>query len=507
MLTKILGLIGSLSAALALAGAAHGGISFGVSEDRGKIDPNFFPTLHDVGLNENRVSLAWDPAAPNQIPDQDALAQMLPMAQAQGVRVVFAVAAKHPRDLLTGAAIGQFGAWVQHVAQTFPQVKDYVIGNEPNQPYFWQPQFDGAGTPIAGAAYEPVLAQSYDALKAVDPTINVIGVGLSPRGNDNPHARTNASRSPVRFLRDLGAAYRASHRTRPLMDTLAFHPYPARNTDPPETGYIWPNAGLTNLDRVKQAVWDAFNGTAQPTFAEGARRGRQPFSPALQLDLDEVGWQVAVLPPLAGLYFGTETQPTIDEATQALYYDQTIRLVACDPSVTSLSFFLLVDEPNLARWQSGLERVDGSHRPSYDTVKHTIAQTQGNCDSTPLRWTHTSRVVAAFAQWGNLYRVKRPTWRRWSFVAAAREEAMFRAGIFRAGTSRSRVVRSLSRGRPRPVLRASGTVKAKSRVIAFPSRRLARGRYFYAIRLQATMNPRRTSLFVSPVFRVGTRRR
>ena len=93
MLTKILGLIGSLCAALALAGAAHGGISFGVSEDRGKIDPNFFPTLHDVGLNENRVSLTWDPAAPGQIPDQDALAQMLPMAQAHGVRVVFAVAA------------------------------------------------------------------------------------------------------------------------------------------------------------------------------------------------------------------------------------------------------------------------------------------------------------------------------------------------------------------------------------------------------------------------------
>ena len=67
MLTKILGLIGSLCAALALAGAAHGGISFGVSEDRGKIDPNFFPTLHDVGLNENRVSLTWDPD-PKEIP-------------------------------------------------------------------------------------------------------------------------------------------------------------------------------------------------------------------------------------------------------------------------------------------------------------------------------------------------------------------------------------------------------------------------------------------------------
>ena len=283
---------------------------------------------------------------------------------------------------------------MQHVAQTFPQVKDYVIGNEPNLTYFWQPQFDGAGKPLAAAAYEPVLAYSYDALKAVDGTINVIGVGLSPRGNDNPNAHSNISRSPVRFLNDLGAAYRASHRTRPLMDELAFHPYPARNTDPPAAGYAWPNAGLTNLDRVKQAVWDAFNGTAQPTFAEGAGRGRQPFSPPLRLDLDEVGWQVAVLPPLAGLYFGTETQPTIDEATQAEYYDQTLRLAVCDPSVRSLSFFLLRDEPDLARWQSGLERIDGSQRPSYNTVKGTIAQTQGNCDSAPLRWTQSARGSA-----------------------------------------------------------------------------------------------------------------
>jgi len=506
MLTKILGLIGSLSAALALAGAAHGSISFGVSEDRGKIDANFFPTLHDVGLNQNRVSLVWDPAAPDQIPDQDAIAQMLPMAQAQGVRVVFAVTGKRQRDLLSAPAVTQFAAWLQHVAQTFPQVKDYVIGNEPNQPAFWLPQFDGAGRPLAAAAYEPVLAHSYDALKAVDGTINVIGVGLSPRGNDNPYARSNISRSPVRFLKDLGAAYRASHRTRPLMDSLAFHPYPSRNTDPPEAGYSWPNAGLSNLDRVKQAVWDAFNGTAQPTFPEGAR-GRQPFSPALKLDLDEVGWQVAVLPPLAGLYFGTETQPTIDEATQAEYYGQTIRFVGCDPSVTSLSFFLLADEPDLARWQSGLERIDSSHRASYDTVKQTLAQTHGNCDGTPIPWTHTRQVVAPWTQWGNVKRVKRPSWRRWSFVAAAREEALFRAGIFRAGTPRSKIVRSLSRGRPRPVRAASGRIKAKSRVVAFPYRRLARGRYVYAIRMQATMNPARTILFVSPTFGVGVRRR
>ena len=65
------------------------------------------------------------------------------------------------------------------------------------------------------------------------------------------------------------------------MDGFSFHPYPNEATDPLERGYAWPNAGFANLDRVKQALWDAFHGTAQPTTLDG-----------LKLHLDEVGWQV-----------------------------------------------------------------------------------------------------------------------------------------------------------------------------------------------------------------------
>ena len=102
-----------------------------------------------------------------------------------------------------------------------------------------------------------------------DPAIQVVGIGLSPRGNDKPKAKSNVSTSPVRFLRALGAWYRASGRTRPLMDSFSFHPYPNRATDPLDRGYGWPNAGFVNLDRIKLALWDAFNGTAQPTTLNG----------------------------------------------------------------------------------------------------------------------------------------------------------------------------------------------------------------------------------------------
>ena len=506
---RIPSLIGSLLAALTLAGVAHGGLSVGVSEDRGKQSDamGFFNTMQDLGMTENRVSVIWNPSQPTTIPERGSIQSWLPLAQKAGVRIVFAVTTQHARDLTSSpVAAAQFATFLGQLAQAFPQVKDYVIGNEPNQPYFWLPQFSPAGQPLSAAAYEPVLAQAYDALKAVDPTINVIGIGLSPRGNDNPNAKNNRSRSPVRFLHELGEAYRASGRTKPLMDQLAFHPYPRSNEDPPSVGYAWPNAGIPNLDRIKQAVWDAFHGTAQPTFAETGIRRSFASPPPLTLDLDEIGWQVAIPPTLANLYHGVEDQPTVDEATQALYYSQSIIDAECDPSVRSLSFFLLMDEPNLTHWQSGLERLDGSHRPSYDAVKQTMGQTHGACQGTPMAWTHTSRVVAPLTSWGGVRHYKASR-RRWSFRAGAGEEALFRAAVFKARMKPRAIARRLASGRPKPFLGVSGTIKAKSRVVSFPSRRLKPGRYVFAIRMQATMNPARVTLLISRAFTVGKRRR
>ncbi len=511
-MTRITGLVGCacLALALALAGSARGGLVIGVTEDAGKTadgGAGFFATLGDVGLTMNRVSINWDPAQPALIQNKAEIDAWLPQAEVTHSRIVFAVAPLNARDLTSAPGrVAQFASFVGQLAQAFPQVKDYVIGNEPNQPRFWLPQFSSAGKPLSAAQYLPVLAQSYDALKAVDPAITVIGLGLSPRGNDAPNAPSNVSRSPVRFLRDLGQAYRASGRTKPLMDELAFHPYPARNNDAPDVGYAWPNVGLPNLDRLKQAVWDAFHGTAQPTFAE---TGARSFAKPLKLDLDEVGWQVRIPPALTGLYFGAESPGLVlvDEPTQATYYADVIELAACDPSVRLLSFFHLTDELDLDRWQSGLMRADGSRRPSYDSVKQTIARTHGDCQDSPAAWIHTNQVVLPFAAWGELRKARPASRTRWSFLVGAGEEATFRAGVFKAGPSKAVLRRRLTLGRPKPLLTTTGTIKAKGRVVSFPARKLKPGRYVYAIRMASTMNPQRFSVFVSPPFRVVAARR
>ena len=210
--------------------------------------------------------------------------------------------------------------------------------------------------------------KSYDALKEVDPGIRVIGLGLSGRGNDLPQAPSNASTSPVRFLRDLGAAYRASGRTLPLMDELGLHLYPRSDRDPVSAGDRWPRAGIVNVARIKQAFWDAFAGTGQPTVEQG-----------LKLRIDEIGWQAVVPAARRDAYHGRETAAATSERAQADNYAKLIGIAACDRSISAVYLLHLRDDPDLERYQSGIRRADGSARPSYAAVRTAAARAKRGC--------------------------------------------------------------------------------------------------------------------------------
>jgi hypothetical protein len=443
-------LIAAASAALMLAAGAGGSgasddppqsVVFGVSDDRGKYDDDggewFFSELRQSGLSANKMTVNWDPAYPLEIREKAFLDRSIPWATAQGVHLSFGIHVGKARAI-TGSprAIDQFLEWLQLVARTYPQVTEFVVGNEPNLTRFWQPQFDRRGRGLSGIAFAAFLARSYDALKEVNPEITVVGVGLSPRGNDMPRAKSNVSTSPVKFIRDLGIGYRRLKRDKPIMDVFGFHPYPARDRDPLAKGYRWPNAGVANLGRIKQAIWDAFHGTAQPTFAEGpiAARprpleipppgepidppipippvpplpGPEPPSPPappvppvppveeapepLTFKLDEVGWQVAIPALSRRAYFGRESIRPTTERAQAQIYDRLVRSIACDPSVRSLLFFGLIDEANLDRWQAGLVRADKTRRPAWGAVRTALA---AGCRAKQAVWRHTEAVVGA----------------------------------------------------------------------------------------------------------------
>src|SRR5919106_451039 len=298
-------------------------------------------------------------------------------------QTVIAVYPYPPRELEAGlGSPSLFGSYVGAVASIYPQVKQFVVGNEPNQPAFWRPQFSASGANVSAATFGGYLAAAYDALKSVDPEITVIGVGLSPRGNDRPKAKNNISTSPVRFLRALGEWYRRSGRSTPVMDAFSFHPYPNEATDPLDRGYGWPNPGFVNLDRVKQALWDAFHGTGQPTTQEG-----------LKLHLDEVGWQVGTA-RLQG-YIGAENVRVTDEATQASIYAELVRRAECDPDIAEVSLFGFRDDGLRTGFQAGVERVDGTSRPSAEALRAAIAETAGGCTARLVSWEPQSEVLGA----------------------------------------------------------------------------------------------------------------
>jgi hypothetical protein len=500
--------------ALVVAAPARADIVVGAADNRPESSPEqaerFYDTMVEIGLTENRLAVIWNAQRPTTIDRQEALDQAVSLAAARGIRLTFSVFPRPANAISSNPANGaRFVAFLAHVARTYPSVRDFIVGNEPNKPLGWQPQFDARRKAVGCSSYTGILAAAYDALKGVDQRITVIGLGIGARGNDNPGARSNASISPVRCIRDIGRAYRASRRTRPLMDEISVHPYPQNMADSLETGYRWPNAGVPNLARLKQAIWDAFNRTGQPTFQE-------PGAPlrTLKFRLNEVGWQTAIPPSSVHAYHGRETVAVTDDGHQAAVYGNLIPFLACDASVRSVLFFNMVDEPDLDRWQSGLLRADWTRRPSYNIVRSAIAARTTRCTARPVVWRHAANVVAAQAKFPDARRPRRERERLWSFTIRADEGAHFTAAIFPA--AKTGAVPASAQARFRRALRRGGRVKGAvstargkfvgrgARLVRFRKQRLKPGRYVFAVRLAAEMNVARSSTFVGRAFQVGT---
>jgi hypothetical protein len=311
----------------------------------------------------------------------------------------------------------------------------------------------------------------------------------------------------------MGVAYRALHRDRPIFDEFGIHLYPNQPTDALYKRYLWPAIGAGTLGRLKQALWDAFHGTAQtvPDWTPpSVRFGTSLDEIQPRLWIGELGWQVRVNKRRHGPYRGSENVHATSEARQARIYAGAVRMTACDPLVDSTLFFGLADERNLARFQAGLLRADWTKRPSYRAVKSAIAATAtSGCRGRLVQWHHTLGVVGARAAFGKLG-AQHSSKRRWGFSVTAREDAASEAGVFAAGgrqlseERRAAIVRSLSGGGGvKPILRTRSPVRANwVTLLRFGGRRLAPGTYVYAVRVRAAMNPGRASVFVSRTFQV-----
>jgi len=263
----------------------------------------------------------------------------------------------------TPADRAAFAAYAAELVKALPQIRDVIVGNEPNLSTFWKPQFGAGGSDLAAREYADLLARTYDAVKAARPSVQVLGGALSPRGGDRPGG-TRPTHSPTAFIRDLGAAYRASGRSRPLMDAFAFHPYMEASSDSPSAAHPQ-NTTITLADYPKLVALleQAFRGTAQ----QGAR---------LPVYYTEFGVQTAVPATKRRFYSNLESPARTDSVsfeTQAAYYRRALQLAYCQPTVRGLFIFHTFDEADVGGWQSGLYFADRTPKPSLPAFKRAVA--------------------------------------------------------------------------------------------------------------------------------------
>lgn len=381
---RTLCLLAALAAAAACAARAHAapGLLVGVSDDAFETRPaQAFAIAHDLDLGAVRVILRWH--GEREL-DPGALAQLDAATAAAGsTRVVLAVTGERALDApQTDAQRDAFCAYAADALERYPSVRDVVVWNEPNTSRFWQPQYDAAGRSAAPASYEALLARCWDVLHALRPDANVIS-STSARGNDDPDAASSVSHSPVRFLLGVGAAYRASGRDRPILDTVGHHAYAPRSSDPPAARHAGSTVALGDLGKLLGALATAFAGTAQGVPLHCTR------SSCPTVWYLESGYQTAPDPARAGLYTGEETDAApVAESVQAEQLHAGLELAYCQPGVGAYFNFLLADEPGLAGWQSGLLWSDWTPKSGYSAFRQTVAQLdagEGDCSGGATR--------------------------------------------------------------------------------------------------------------------------
>jgi hypothetical protein len=321
-----------------------------------------------AGFTAIRITQNWLPGQ-TEPPggDLSALRNAVFAASANQIQVFLVISHPGSRTTpLTDQQRGEFARFAAALARALPTVRHYTIGNEPNLNRFWLPQFGPNGENLASPAYLQLLAESYDALKAVSPAIQVLGGSLSPRGSDN-HLLSRHTHSPTKFLLDLGLAYRASGRTKPIMDALTINPFPDNSSVSPTVGHPRTTSiGVADYEKLVRLLGQAFDGSAQP-------------GSTLPIYYGEFG--VESLPPAAKLaqYTGEEPDTTkpVDEKRQAEYYRKAVELAFCQPNVRAIFMFLTIDDPSRPGWQSGFYYPDKTAKTSLTAMKQAARQSRG----------------------------------------------------------------------------------------------------------------------------------
>jgi hypothetical protein len=325
-------------------------------------------TYRHLGVDTIRLTIPWRRGQNRPTLEAGIYLHRAAAMVARSQRVVLAVYGHPHQAPLDAVQRGHYAQFLKHVLTRIPKIRDVVVWNEANSAEFW-PAEGGA------AAYEALLAECWDRLRGLRPYVNVI-------------SSTAAKHDPAGFMRDVGSAYRASGRKKPIVTTFGHNPYPVNAAEPPWVRHDDPeNVSQADLPRYLDALVVGFRGTRQPL----------PSAARPSVWYMENGFQTTVHASKSHHYYGEETDhwvvpPVAPAGAKPWYRDQAsqlrdaLLLAYCQPEVGAFFNFELIDEDRLAGWQSGVMWRDGTRKPSYEAFRQAVATVQAGdveCSTVP----------------------------------------------------------------------------------------------------------------------------
>jgi hypothetical protein len=219
-----------------------------------------------------------------------------------------------------------FASFAATVAKRYPFVKKWGIWNEPNQRRWLRPTSPTVYTQL-------LLNPAYAAIHRASPGSEVAGGATAPRGS-------TGGVSPLSWLAGMALAHAR-------LDAYAHNPYPLDPGETPTSGGCGHCSTVTmaTLDRLLTAV-------------------KRAFGPSTRIWLTEYGYQTNPPDRFLGVSY----------AAQARYLAEAALKAYASPRVDVLVQYLVEDEPNTARWQSGLLTDTGLEKPAYEAFRFPLAE-------------------------------------------------------------------------------------------------------------------------------------
>ena len=229
-----------------------------------------------------------------------------------------------------------FAAFAAATARHYPFVTRFLIWNEPNQRRWLRPT-------VPSLYVQRLLNPAYTAIHAVRKHA-LVGGGVTA-----PRAATGGVSPAVWIAGMAGASAK--------LDAYAHNPYPLTPSETPLSG------GCSHCTTLTMATL--------PTLIADVSKA---FGSRTRIWLTEYGYQTN--PP--DRYLG------VSPAKQALYMSEAAMRAYLAPRVDMLINYLVQDEPDISRWQSGILTISGKEKPSYQAFQLPLTVQQRTASSITL---------------------------------------------------------------------------------------------------------------------------